>query len=245
MLYPENVEQLDLREKGGVRGGVQQTSDRRLFMQLIAFHGVSDCAPLVDALEASGIEGVLYEDANDPRGVALLTWSDDPSFFIDRVRPIVNDDPFFELDFKPDYTMMGRTYALGHEPSLEDWLMDRSRNAVTDPEWPWAVWYPLRRKGAFNALPHEEQTAILREHGTIGHSFGTAGFAKDVRLASFGIDRDDNDFVIGLIGKELFPLSACVQAMRKTRQTSSLMEKMGPFFIGRAVWQKAHGEEAE
>jgi chlorite dismutase len=43
--------------------------------------------------------------------------------------------------------------------------------------------------------------------------------------------------VIGLIGKELFPLSACVQAMRKTRQTSSYIEKMGPFFVGRAVYQ--------
>ena len=59
-----------------------------------------------------------------------------------------------------------------------------------------------------------------------------------MRLACFGIDKMDNDFVIGLIGKELFPLSACVQAMRKTRQTSSFMQDMGPFFIGRAIWQK-------
>ena len=51
-------------------------------------------------------------------------------------------------------------------------------------------------------------------------------------LASFGIDKGDNDFVIGLIGKELFPLSACIQAMRKTRQTSEFIEKMGPFFVG-------------
>ncbi|NDJ14780.1 MAG: hypothetical protein EBY17_26910, partial [Acidobacteriia bacterium] len=130
------------------------------------------------------------------------------------------------------------TYAIGHEPNLEDWLMHRSPRSVTSAEWKWHVWYPLRRKGEFNALPPEEQTAILREHGTIGHSFGTAGFALDVRLACFGIDKEDNDFVIGLIGKELAPLSICVQAMRKTRQTSSFMEKMGPFFVGRAIWQK-------
>jgi chlorite dismutase len=60
----------------------------------------------------------------------------------------------------------------------------------------------------------------------------------DVRLACFGMDKNDSDFVIGLIGKELFPLSACVQAMRKTKQTSSYMETMGPFFIGRAIWQR-------
>jgi chlorite dismutase len=136
--------------------------------------------------------------------------------------------------------MMGRTYSLGYEPNLEEWLLTRSPKAVTDPAWPWAVWYPLRRKGEFNALPQDEQMTILREHGKIGHSFGEAGLAMDVRLACFGMDRNDNDFVIGLIGKELFPLSACVQAMRKTRQTSSLMEHMGPFFIGRAVWQRNH-----
>jgi chlorite dismutase len=231
--------EIDLREKGGVRAGVQQTSDRRLFMHLLAFGNAPDSAPLVAALDASGMEGVLYEDANDPRGVALVTWSDDPGHFISTVRPFLNRAPFRDLILKPEYTMMGRTYALGHEPNLEDWLMDRSRKAVTEPDWPWAVWYPLRRKGEFNALPPEEQTAILREHGTIGHAFGTAGYAKDVRLASFGIDKRDNDFVIGLIGRELHPLSACVQAMRKTRQTSTLMQEMGPFFVGRAVWQKA------
>ena len=44
--------------------------------------------------------------------------------------------------------------------------------------------------------------------------------------------------MIGLIGKELFPLSACVQAMRKTQQTSQHMQEMGPFFVGKAIWQK-------
>ena len=233
-----SMESLDLREKGGLRGGEQQTSDRRLFMQLLAFGDAGNTTKLAGALGESGLDGVLYEDANDPHGVALLTWSDAPDFFVTKVRAFLNHGPFAELAFKPEYTMMGRTYALGHEPNLEDWLLDRSPRSVTDPAWPWAVWYPLRRKGEFNALPAEEQTSILREHGRIGHSFGEAGFAMDVRLACFGIDKSDNDFVIGLIGKELFPLSACVQAMRKTRQTSSFMQAMGPFFVGRVVWQK-------
>jgi hypothetical protein len=236
--YAGLVEQLDLREKGGVRGGAQQTSDLRLFMQLLAFGNARDSAKLAAALDESGFEGVLYEDANDPRGVALLTWSDSPDFFVTTLRSFLNCRSFGELILKPEYTMMGRTYSIGHEPDLEDWLLHRSRKAVTDPGWLWHVWYPLRRTGAFNALPQEEQTSILREHGRIGHSFGEAGFAKDVRLACFGMDKRDNDFVIGLIGRELFPLSACVQAMRRTRQTSGFMQEMGPFFIGRAVWQK-------
>jgi len=210
-------------------------------MHLLAFGNAGDTKKLTAALDGAGFEGVLYEDANDPQGVALVTWSDNPDFFVTTVRSFLNQAPFRDLVLKPEYTMMGRTYSIGHEPNLEEWLLDRSRRAVTDPEWPWAVWYPLRRKGEFNALPPEEQGSILSEHGRIGHAFGTAGFAKDVRLASFGIDKRDNDFVIGLIGKELFPLSACVQAMRKTRQTSHFMQEMGPFFIGRAVWQKITG----
>lgn len=232
------MEQLDIREKGGVRNGEQQTSEKRLFMQLLAFGNARDTAALTAALDAAAINGVLYEDANDPQGVALVTWSDDPNFFVDTVRPLLNGAAFGPLSLKPEYTMMGRSYAIGHEPNLEDWLLHRSPRSVTSPDWRWAVWYPLRRKGGFNALSPEEQMGILREHGTIGHAFGSAGFALDVRLASFGIDKNDNDFVIGLIGKELAPLSICVQAMRKTKQTSSYMEKMGPFFTGRAVWQK-------
>jgi chlorite dismutase len=231
------MDALDLREKGGIRAGEPQTSDRRLFMQLLAFAGAHSTEALIAQLHAENIPATLYADINDPRGVALLTWSDNPDFFMHEVRTMLNRDAFAELHLKPEYCMMGRTYALGHEPQLEDWLLDAPRRRVTDPEWPWAVWYPLRRKGEFSALAPEDMGSILSEHGRIGHSFGTAGLALDVRLACFGMDKNDSDFVIGLIGKELFPLSACVQAMRKTKQTSTYMETMGPFFIGRAIWQ--------
>lgn len=232
------MDALDLREKGGLRGGEAQTSDRRLFMQLLAFGEVTRTEDLTAQLAEENIPATLYADINDPRGVALLTWSDDPDFFVCRVRAMLNRGAFASLDLKPEYSMMGRTYALGHEPNLEDWLLDTPRRRVTDPEWPWAVWYPLRRKGDFSSLKPEEQGPILQEHGKIGHSFGTAGYALDVRLACFGMDKNDSDFVIGLIGKELYPLSACIQAMRRTKQTSSYMETMGPFFIGRAIWQR-------
>jgi len=108
---------------------------------------------------------------------------------------------------------------------------------VLNPEWKWAVWYPLRRSGKFAQLPADEQRVILAEHGTIGMSFGVADYAHDIRLACHGLDKDDNDFIVGLLGKELYPLSAVVQAMRKTQQTSLYLERLGPFFVGRAVWQ--------
>lgn len=228
------METPDLKEKGGK----QQVSDRRLFMQLLAFGNCRITPGLVRTLISWEIEGVLYEDVNDPYGVALLVWSDDPTFFATDLRRRLHHAPFNELALKPEFTMLGRTYALGHEPDLADWLLDKPRRSATNAEWPWAVWYPLRRAGAFNSLAPAEQTAILREHGVIGHAFGTAGYAQDIRLACFGLDRNDNDFVIGLVGAHLHPLSACVQAMRKTRQTASFIQHMGPFFVGRAVWQR-------
>jgi len=230
-------EKLDIREKGGVRNGVQQVSDRRLFMQLLAFGDAEDAAPLIRALESARIPGVLYVDANDPHGVALLTWSDSPDFFVNELRQFLKRGEFAALTPKLEYSMLGRTYALGHEPDLDDWLFERPKRTVTNGAWQWAVWYPLRRAGAFSALPPEEQMPMLREHGKVGHAFGEAELAHDVRLACFGLDKQDNDFIIGLIGTDLFPLSACVQAMRRTRQTSQYIQQMGPFFIGKAVWQ--------
>jgi hypothetical protein len=227
----------DLSEKGGIRDGQPQRSDRRLFMQFLAFGGCPDAAPLADKLAHAKIPGVLYEDVNDPRGVGVLTVSEDPDFFLDRVRPLLNGPGFSVLVQKPEYTMLGRTYAIGYEPDLGEVLLDRPRRTILNPLWKWGVWYPLRRSGKFAQLPDQEQRVILAEHGTIGMSFGVGDYAHDVRLACHGLDKDDNDFIVGLIGKDLFPLSAVVQAMRKTQQTSLYLERLGPFFVGRAVWQ--------
>jgi chlorite dismutase len=75
------------------------------------------------------------------------------------------------------------------------------------------------------------------EHGAVGRAFGEANLGHDIRLACHGLDKNDNDFIIGLLGAELMPLSAIVQRMRKTRQTSLHIEQMGPFFVGKVVWQ--------
>ena len=229
----------DISEKGGMKDGQPQRSNDRLFMQLLAFGGCPDSRPLIDALSAAGIAAVLYEDMNDPRGVALLTFTQDAAFFLDRVRPLLNQAPFASLVQKPEYTMLGRTYSLGYEPDLIDVLLHRPRRTVLNPDWRWAVWYPLRRSGRFTQLPLDEQRVILAEHGTIGMSFGAGDLAHDVRLDCHGLDKYDNDFVVGLLGKDLYPLSAIVQTMRKTQQTALYLERLGPFFVGRALWQSA------
>jgi hypothetical protein len=231
------LEHPDISEKGGLRDGQPQTSDARLFMQLQAFGDCRDIDGVISQIQDAGIPAVVYEDLNDPRGLAVLTLNRDPAFFIDAVRPVLNRDPIARLTQKPQLTMFGRTYALGYEPDLQEVLFERPRRTVFNPDWPWGVWYPLRRTGGFAQLPIEQQRVILKEHGELGMRFGAADYVHDVRLACYGLDRDDNDFVIGLIGKELYPLSALVQAMRKTQQTSMYLDRLGPFFIGRAAWQ--------
>ncbi len=229
--------ELDIREKGAVRNGERIVCDARLFMQLLAFGNCADVGPVAQSLAESAFESVLYKDVNDPRGVALLTWSEDPGFFVTTLREFVLKAPWAALTPKLEYTMFGRTYALGHEPDLAAWLFEKPRETALNPEWPWAIWYPLRRAGAFSALSSEEKGPILSEHGKIGHAFGESDYAHDIRLACFGLDKNDNDFVIGLTGRDLYPLSACVEAMRKTQQTSRYIQSMGPFFVGKSVRQ--------
>jgi chlorite dismutase len=237
MTMNKDDSQLDISEKGMRRDGTPISLDRRLFIQFLAFGNCRDIKPLIERLERSDIDGALYLDVNDPYGVGLITMSENPDFFVDDLRNILNKTPFTELSPKPEYTMFGRTYSFGYEPDLEETLINEPRKRILDRDWPWAIWYPLQRVKWFETLPEDEQRAVLGEHGKIGFKYGKAGYARDIRLACHGLDKNDNDFIIGLSGKELYPLSSIVQAMRKTKQTSKYLARLGPFFIGKAIWQ--------
>ena len=233
----DKLDKPEISEKGGLKDGQPQRSDQRLFMQLLVWGDCPDARVAADALSRASIDGVVYAEVNDPCGVAILTFTKDPTFFVEGLRPVLRRPPFASLTPKPEFTMLGRTYSLGYEPDLDEALFRRPRRTVLTKEWPWAVWYPLRRNGQFARLPEQEQRKILAEHGAIGMAFGAADYAHDIRLACHGLDKHDNDFVIGLIGKELYPLSALIAAMRSTQQTSTYIQSMGPFFVGKAVWQ--------
>lgn len=236
-LEAKGLPSIDVNEYGGKKDGVKQSTHRRLFMQLLVFRtrsGVPDAAgtELVKTLRARKIPGVVYADAMDPRSLALLSWSEDPARFVRDVRPLFGESFLSDVELREDSAMIGRTYSTGHEPDLEWTLLRRPIENVTNEAYRWHVWYPLRRKGAFAKLEPIDQSHILREHAALGIAYGQQELAHDVRLACHGIDAGDNEFVIGLVGKELHPLSHLVQAMRKTRQTSEFIEKMGPFFVG-------------
>jgi chlorite dismutase len=232
-------QQVSVEERGSDASGAPITMNRRLFMQLLGFEcdDPSKVVPLLGgALREQKLPSVIYEDMNHPRGVALLTFSEEPLDFMTRVRPLLADG---SLRPRPELSMLGRTYSTGFEQDLEFWLLKRPRETVLNEAWPWAIWYPLRRVGPFERLDPKERGQIMREHGGVGRAYGSQDLAHDVRLACHGLDQSDNDFVIGLMGKELHPLSHVVQAMRQTRQTAEFMDKMGPFFVGRAVFRNA------
>jgi chlorite dismutase len=227
---------IDVNEYGGTRDGVRQEMNRRLYMQVLVFdvdgRPEHEAKELAGRLRGAGVSSVVYADTMDPRGVGLLTWGEDPAHFVQHVRPHLQVPA---LRPRRDFAMIGRTYATGHEPDLEHALLRRAIENVSRDAYPWHVWYPLRRSGAFARLEPNEQGQILREHATIGMAYGAQELAHDVRLACHGLDASDNEFVIGLVGPELHPLSHLVQAMRKTRQTSEFIARMGPFFVGYAL----------
>jgi len=235
----DRTDSVDISEKGRNANGETISSGRRLYMQFVAYGGCTDTASLTQTLTQACIPGVLYEDVNDPFGVGLLTFSESPDYFLDEFRDVLHSQAFATLTPKPEYTMFGRTYSIGYESDLDETLVGRPSRRVCDPSLTWAVWYPLRRSGSFEQLSVEEQNVALMEHGGIGRAFGRAGLAYDIRLACHGMDKNDNDFVVALLGSDLAPLSKVVQRMRKTTQTSQHLDRLGPFFVGRVVWQSS------
>jgi chlorite dismutase len=245
MTISQESAPVDVRERGNDRNGQPILLDQRLFVQLLAFECKSGLRPK-DAVETLGaalveqqVGAVIYEDVNHPHGLALVTYTENAEDFLKKVRPIFTTAALERLELRPALSMLGRTYSTGFEQDLEFWLLRRPRETLANPAWPWAIWYPLRRKGGFERLDPREKGGIMREHGGIGRSYAEGDLAHDVRLACHGLDQNDNDFLIGLIGKALHPLSHVVQAMRTTRQTAEFMEQMGPFFTGYAVWRNA------
>jgi chlorite dismutase len=235
---------IDLLEHGAPRGGQPQENNRRLFVQLVALEcprtpGATAIAKtLHDLFDEVSLTGVIYADMHHPMGLALVVMDEDPNQLVENLRNVVGSARLPDsLRVRNEYAMLGRTYSSGFEPELEDWLVHRPRRTLLDPANDFSVWYPLRRKGAFERIEPGEKGSIMREHGGIGRAYGEQNLAHDIRLACHGLDPNDNDFVIGLLGSELYPLSHVVQAMRRTRQTAEFMEKMGPFFVGRVLYR--------
>ncbi len=233
-MHTQPHEPIDIRETGAPIDGEPQFSDRRLFFQLHVFEDCSDPELITKTLEQSRLNAVLYDDLNHPTGMGVLLVAENPAALMAASRALLlktQETPDFS--YRPEMTMLGRTYSSGREPNLEEWLLNKPLQNVLNPNFPWAIWYPLRRKPDFYRLEHRERGRILGEHAMLGRSYAAGGHARDIRLACFGLDTNDNEFVIGLVGPELYPLSRLIQDMRQTEQTTKYIESLGPFFVGK------------
>ncbi len=226
----------DMMEHGAPIDGKPQQLDRRMYVQLQLFTDVEDTDELVAAAREHCSSGmVIYGDFNDPLGIGVVSVAEDPALLSGDLRRLVRESAFADLTPVPEFTMVGRTYGSGREQNLEEWLLRQVPQRLADPRMPWAIWYPLRRKPAFYQLERRDSGRILAEHGLLGRTYGEAGLAQDIRLKCFGLDRDDNEFLIGLVGPDLHPLSRLVEDMRQTKQTSEWLESLGPFFVGHRI----------
>ncbi|KAF4695603.1 hypothetical protein FOZ60_004100 [Perkinsus olseni] len=228
------------------KGANGQTMEKRLFCQLY----VLDCinaAKLPQAREKLELElvrrnipSVIYDDVSSPRTIGLLTWSEDPKHFPTVVNPLLQLEGIGDvLEPRQGWTMLGKTYSSGHEADLEDVLLRKVIRTVSMKGAEYAVWYPMRREGKFYKEKPEDQCRRLLEHAAIGRAYSAKAGVWDVRLNCYGLDAADNEFVIGLMYKDLYPLSKIVEDMRKTAHSSFFMKSFGPFFVGQRVFVHA------
>src|SRR3954468_2658143 len=108
--------QVDVNERGSDKNGAPVTMNRRLVMQLLGFEGGDPSRPLPrlsGALREQGVPSVVYEDVNHPRGLALLTFSEQPLDFATGVLPYVVGSALAGLRPRPELSMLGHTYSTG------------------------------------------------------------------------------------------------------------------------------------
>lgn len=222
-------ETLDIREIGSPIDGEPQYSNRRLYFQLHVFNNEFDS--INEFLSKCCLNSVLYDDLNNPSGIGILLMAENPSDLLTESANLIHLSD--RSSYRSDMTMLGRTYSSGREPVLDEWLITKPMSNALNPDFTWAIWYPLRRKPEFYQLEPRERGRILGEHAMLGRSYAEGGYAKDIRLSCFGLNTHDNEFVIGLVGPELYPLSRLIQDMRKTEQTTKYIDSLGPFFIGK------------
>lgn len=91
------------------------------------------------------------------------------------------------------------------------------------------VVYPMTKKRAWYALPHQERTRIMAAHFAVGHRY------PQIRIHtgySFGID--DHEFVVAFETDDVREFLALVADLRET-ESSAYTERETPIFVGTAM----------
>jgi hypothetical protein len=116
---------------------------------------------------------------------------------------------------------------------------------VLHAEQRWATWYPIRNKPEWGTLDKAKKTAAQKEHGAVAKEFVDSDKVSYVRLSCNGLDPEDNDHIFGLTAGSLEDISLLQEAMRGTSQIANYVDKIGPVFVGRKVWQNPEPAKPE
>ena len=107
--------------------------------------------------------------------------------------------------------------------------LDRCQEILVEARWPNGVTCPTCGGTRVSYLATQKRWQCYGKHPRRQFSVKVGTIFEDSP-----IKLDKWFTAIWLIGPALHPLSAIVERMRKTKQTSLYLEKLGPFFIGRA-----------
>jgi len=218
-------------------------SDNTLFLQLQVFDIEPAAGPraMVSALSRrlreKRIDGVIYGDANDHRGIGLLTWATNPGDILDNVHALLGGKRFSALTPRPGWVMFGRVGSDQPYGTTVETLLNGSQS--------WAVWYPVRNKPEWGSLDAGSQQSVHDEHIEAAKSFIAEGRVSYARLACHGLDPEDNDYISYMAAADLGDISSLAEAIRGTAQVSTHTDKMGPVFVGRKIWQNPEAEKQE
>jgi chlorite dismutase len=117
-------------------------------------------------------------------------------------------------------------YIAGHEHAGSE----HARGSVGPVgDMPYVIVYPMTKKRAWYALPHEERTRIMAAHFAAGHRY------PDIRIHtgySFGID--DQEFVVSFEVPDVRRFLSLVADLRET-EASAYTERETPIFVGAAM----------
>ena len=209
-------------------------SDSTLFVQLQVFDIEPAAGPraMVSALSRrlreKNVSSVIYGDAGDHRGIAILSWANNPGDILDNVHALLGGKRFSALTPRPGWVMFGHLSGDDATSAPEKVLAENAS---------WATWYPVKNNSAWAGLSDDKQASSHREHGSIAAPFVDAGRVAHIRLDSNGLDAEGNHHVFGLLASDLLSISELQASMAGSAQVSQYTEKTGPIFVGRRIWQ--------
>ena len=207
-------------------------------MKFTAFGGCADPQAAVAALAEDGVEGALYVDANDPQGIGLIVAAEDPG--------LLRDDAARAVQPPAVRGVHAQARVRHARPHVLDRLRARSRGHAVheaarqdaEPREPLGrVVSAAARRRSFRRCRPIISAASWPSTARSRNATAPAGMPPTCASRATASTRTTTTSSSACSARTCIRLSAVVQEMRKTEQTAQYLDSLGPFFVGKAVWQ--------